>query len=117
VTLAAALTEHQIDFELIEQAQIFAPVGAGIALMPPALRIAEQLGIATTLTELSHTIPTMRRLTTTGMVTSDIPYPAVDAGGATCSSAPMASTRSFATRRQRSSGSSWRQLLAHGTAA
>jgi 2-polyprenyl-6-methoxyphenol hydroxylase-like FAD-dependent oxidoreductase len=68
VTLAAALTARGIDFELVERTAEFAPVGAGIALMPPALRIGEKLGILESLEAASCHLSTMCWLTRTGGV-------------------------------------------------
>jgi 2-polyprenyl-6-methoxyphenol hydroxylase-like FAD-dependent oxidoreductase len=77
VTLATALTARGIAFDLIERAEGFAPVGAGIALMPPALRIGEKLGILEPLAAASCGLSTMRWLDRTGRVIQEFEYSAV----------------------------------------
>ena len=77
VTLAAALTLRGIDFELMERASEFAPAGAGIALMFPALRIGEKLGIFDALEAASCDLPTMRWLYRSGAPLQEFDYSTV----------------------------------------
>jgi salicylate hydroxylase len=75
LTLAAALTRHRIPWTLLERARALAPVGTGIALMPPALRVAERLGILEELLSASTDLPATRRFRSDGRMIADIAYP------------------------------------------
>lgn len=75
VTLAAALAQKGIAFDLFERASAFEPVGAGIALMPPALAVADKLNLSERLYAASNPLPTFRWLTAKGKLLLDTSYP------------------------------------------
>lgn len=49
--LALALEQHGLDYELLEQAEVFAEVGAGIQLSPNGVHVLERLGLKDKLAE------------------------------------------------------------------
>jgi 2-polyprenyl-6-methoxyphenol hydroxylase-like FAD-dependent oxidoreductase len=77
VTLAAALTARGVEFDLVERTPEFEPAGAGIALMPPALRIGAKLGVLESLEAASCPLSTMSWLTRTGSVLQEFVYASV----------------------------------------
>ena len=77
VTLAAALTARGVEFDVVERSEEFAPAGAGIALMPPALRIVDRLGLGEAVRTASGSLPTLRWLTKSGKLLREVEYAAL----------------------------------------
>jgi 2-polyprenyl-6-methoxyphenol hydroxylase-like FAD-dependent oxidoreductase len=73
--LAAALTQRNIPYVLFERAQALEPKGAGIALMPPAMRVLERLGLLSAATRASLPVPETRRHRADGKLLLGASYP------------------------------------------
>lgn len=80
LTLAAALSQHGRPWTIYERAQSLDPVGVGIALMAPSLRILDRLGLLEAAREISAPLPGTRRIRGDGTVLFDIRYPDVWGG-------------------------------------
>ena len=78
--LAAALTQRGIPWTIIERSSTLEPIGTGIALMPPALWIAGQLGVLEQLRLASAELVSTRRYRTDGSLQIEIPYPRIWGG-------------------------------------
>ncbi len=83
LSLAAALSRHGVPWILLERAQTLAPIGASIALMPPALRVGERLGLLKELQQASLSLLSQRRHKADGELVVEVSYRGVW-GGAEC---------------------------------
>lgn len=79
-TLCAALHMRGMDTVLLERATELQPLGAGIALMPPALDIAHNLGMLDSFQESSVGLPFLRRCSADGAVLLEASYPGLWSG-------------------------------------
>jgi 2-polyprenyl-6-methoxyphenol hydroxylase-like FAD-dependent oxidoreductase len=73
-TLMAALALAGIDALLVEQEATVEPLGAGIALMPPAIRVADWLGLGPALHARSASNPVLRRCRADGSTLHEVAY-------------------------------------------